>query len=147
MGTLIFDFGFIENSLLHGEFLTEVHQSCPGINIEKVTNLHGYKANKIFLSVAVPEDIATVLKLRFGHCIVERPVRNYEKEISEMDMIMQKTRFMKELERQEKESLSKYIIDYDYIDILKKKEDTSMIKKEFYEEMKKLAKFKIGDII
>lgn len=73
MDKMTFDFAFIEHSLLHGEFLCEVHQSCPGIKIEKVNGSHQYRANTVFLSVTVPEDIATVLKLRFGHCIVMRP--------------------------------------------------------------------------
>jgi hypothetical protein len=73
MDKMTFDFAFIEHSLLHGEFLCEVYQSCPGIKIEDVKKQHEWKANTVFLSVSVPEDIATILKLRFGHCIVMRP--------------------------------------------------------------------------
>lgn len=84
MGTLTFDFAFIENSLLHGEFLTEVHRSCVDAKIEKVSQHHAYKAGTVFLSVSVPEDIATVLKLRFGQYIVFRQVKeekDYESSI------------------------------------------------------------------
>jgi len=73
MEKMTFDFAFIENSLLHGEFLCEVHRTSPDTKIEKVTNKHEFRSNTIFLSVTVPDELATVLKLRFGHCIVRRP--------------------------------------------------------------------------
>src|SRR5690349_6988098 len=122
MGSLTFDFSFIENSLLHGEFLTEVYHSCgTDTKIEKVNNHYGYKANMVFLSVSVPEDIATVLKLRFGHCMLTRPVKEEAKE--EVDSVLQKLKsrykikdYLKDMEEVK---FAKKIYDpyyYDYYD-------------------------------
>jgi len=151
MGTLTFDFEFVENSLLHGEFLTEVYRSCTDVTINKVNNHHKNKSGAIFLSVAVPEDVATVLKLRFGQCIVIRPPKEDDQEYVKA-LMKQKYRALEEEYRYKYEYDRMKISDpyiYDYIDILgpeKKTKEEKMIKDEYYEEMKKIAKFKLRDL-
>jgi hypothetical protein len=146
MGTLTFDFAFIENSLMHGEFLTEVHRSCNDAKIVKVNHHYKSKTNTVFLSVSVPEDIATVLKLRFGQCIVVRPPpRDDEDDYMKSAM---KAKYMKILDdeyRFERAKIRESYVFQDYISTLalgtaKAAEDKKMISDECYEEMKKMAK-------
>ncbi len=149
MGTLTFDFEFIENSLLHGEFLTEVYRSCTDAKINKVNNHYKTKSGAIFLSVAVPGDFATILKLRFGQCIVIRPPEDDEDEYK--SYMKSKYRALEEKYEYEYkyEKIRDTILLHDYIDILgpdKKPKEEKMVSDEFYEKMKKTAKFKFGDL-
>jgi hypothetical protein len=69
-----YDFEFDVKSLDYGKFLQEVHESCPGIEIKDVSSCYLRKSGFSYVSVEVPENIATVLKLRFGQYIKQRPM-------------------------------------------------------------------------
>jgi hypothetical protein len=145
MGTLTFDFAFIENSLLHGEFLTEVHRSCVDAKIEKVSQHHAYKAGTVFLSVSVPEDIATVLKLRFGQCIVVRQVKEEKEDEYNIRKLKDRYSIKKYLKEYDLDlNWKKDLVFYDYIDIIKDKKEVekenAMMKQAYLDELMKVEK-------
>lgn len=76
METLIsLDFEFEPMSLMYGRFLIEVFETCPDTVIKNVNSLHPYTGGETkFVHVAVPEELAVVLKLKFGAHL--RPNRN-----------------------------------------------------------------------
>ena len=76
METMTMDFEFTRNSLQHGQFLVECHETCPGIEVKDVTSHYLMTAlgiGKTVYSVDAPEELAVVLKLRFGQSIRQRP--------------------------------------------------------------------------
>ena len=76
METMTMDFEFTRNSLQHGQFLVECHETCPGIEVKDVTSHYlafTLSIGKAVYSVDAPNELAVVLKLRFGQCLRERP--------------------------------------------------------------------------
>lgn len=70
---ITYDFKFEDFSKRLGEFYVECADSHPDGKIERVTYHYPYEKGKIFLSFKCPENVAVVLKLRFGDCITIRP--------------------------------------------------------------------------
>jgi hypothetical protein len=76
METMSMDFAFVKNSLLHGRFLVECREFNPDIEITEVTRfyLSIMAAGSAVLNVCAPDELAVVLKLRFGQCMKHRPL-------------------------------------------------------------------------
>lgn len=113
------DFEFNKFSLIYGQFLQEVHESYPDVKITDVARHYTYKDQyTIFIHVAVPEEIAVILKLRFGACLRNRPPPKPEPEYKDEEI---KEEYEKSI--WERESyFKKRIYIRDYLDILKTKE-------------------------
>lgn len=68
------DFGFNKTSLKYGQFLQEVHETCPGTLFTDVSHFYPWiKEKSFYVHVAVPERLAVILKLRFGDHLCVRP--------------------------------------------------------------------------
>jgi hypothetical protein len=69
------DFKFHKYSLIYGKFLQEVHESYVDVKIEDANRYYRFKDRfSTFVRVAVPEEVAVVLKLRFGAHLCTRRV-------------------------------------------------------------------------
>jgi len=75
------DFEFTRNSLLYGQFLVECHESYPDVVITDTVRWHAYNTNTLYVTVDVPEDLAVVLKLRFGNQFRIRVGKEYTEDI------------------------------------------------------------------
>lgn len=75
MEKISMDFAFKKNSIQHGQFLVECHETCPDIEVKEVTLFYpaASLSGNIVVNVDAPDDLAVVLKLRFGQYIKERP--------------------------------------------------------------------------
>ncbi len=138
MDTLIEqDFLFDKGSLIYGQFLVEVLETCPDTLINDANRFYPWSGDiSKYVSVIVPEPLAVVLKLRFGKHLQIRPPQPTPEEIAEKklsSMKIQKNRYYK------KDFEFSYI---DYADILKIKEidvvdDLKM--EELYKDFKKYS--------
>ena len=71
------DYEFDLKSLVYGKFLQECYESYPDVKITTVTSSYPTilkETSNQVVSVDVPEEVAVVLKLRFGDHLRIRPV-------------------------------------------------------------------------
>lgn len=71
------DFAFKKNSPQHGQFLVECYETEPGIEITDVSSEYFMSTvpGETILHVFASNELAVVLKLRFGSYMRERPTR------------------------------------------------------------------------
>jgi hypothetical protein len=154
------DFEFNKYSLIYGQFLTEVYESCPDVKVEDVSAHHPYKdRNTHFVSVSVAERLAVVLKLRFGaHLRVRPPPKpkkdpndgeleyNRYKKASIYDEYLKKRQYERYEEELFRERYNKLILDYPPIIKIQKpryEDKTDCIDIErLYNEIKTLTNLK-----
>ncbi len=127
------DFEFQKFSAIYGQFLQEVHETCPDTVFTDVGRYYPYIAEKpLYIHVTIPERLAVVLKLRFGAHLRTRPI---PPKVNDLMSIMQNknSRYYSDTD-----CLNTFKI-IDYIDIVKtyqKEVDEEQTLEQLYQEMK-----------
>lgn len=119
MEAIEIDFDFDVHSYKYGRFLTVCYESYPEVLVKDVTLRHVlFNSGTKIVSVNVPEDLATILKLQFGDHIRIRP------EVDPIDE-MKKQLMKEELETKQQEIYySDYITKINYKDSFNDKLDS-----------------------
>jgi len=91
--TIGFDFEFEDLSLRMAEFITDALTSYPEGKIEDVSNHYRPTADVRYLHFSASEEVATLLKLKYGNHIRKRPAR--EPDYDELNNIKRKYFFDK----------------------------------------------------
>jgi len=68
------DFKFKKLSIELGQFLVTINEIYPEVVIEDASKFYEFNPSHEFISIQVPEEVAVLLKLKFGDYLIERPL-------------------------------------------------------------------------